>query len=251
MINSSYFANSLTSQLARSIADVRQRIDTASNEAVNGRISDVTKHLDGNIGDAMLGQKALDDIERDTGLYKLREARLDLMQQSLSRVQDGLSGLSARAINATSSPTEAEWTSISTDARSQLEVSIAALSTRHGDRYLFSGDATSSRPLPDAETILAEIETLVADAADGADLNARLDAFFDPASGRFASDLYRGTPTSSQESGITALDPAIVETLRGLSVLALSGPAGPCNRLAVPARRSTRPPMVSLPPRVS
>ena len=158
MINSNYLSASMTSQLSRNISDVRERLKTVSTEAVTGRVNDPTKHLSGQIGDAMMGQKALDDIERDRGLMKLRETRLDITQQSLGAMQDGITGLAARAINTISFPSDADWEAIANDARSQLETSLSALSVRHGERYLFSGDATSTAPLPASDTIMAEIE---------------------------------------------------------------------------------------------
>jgi flagellar hook-associated protein 3 FlgL len=223
MINNSY-SFGMTSQLSKSITNLRERMDTVSNEAVTGRVSDPTKHLSGNIGDAMLSQKALEDIDRDTNRLKLRETRLDLTQQSLTRIQEGLSGISTRAMNAVSFTSEAEWNAISSDARSHLDASLAALRLRHGERYLFSGDATSSSPVPDTETLLAEIETLIADASDGEDLNNRLDAFFDPQTGDWATRLYQGTAEASQDDAVTAVDPAIIKTIRSLAVLAHSGP---------------------------
>lgn len=226
MINNSYLSATMASQLSRNISDVRERIKSVSAEAVTGRVNDPTKHLSGQIGDAMMGQKALNDIERDQGLMKLRETRLDITQQSLTRMQEGISGLSARAINTVSFPSAADWQSVASDARSQLEASVAALSVRHGERYLFSGDATSTAPLPGTDAIMAEIEALIGEATDGEDLNARLDAFFDPETGRFANDIYRGTADTSNGDAITVLDPAIMDSLRSLSVLSMSGPGG-------------------------
>lgn len=230
MINSNYLSASMTSQLSRNISDVRERLKTVSTEAVTGRVNDPTKHLSGQIGDAMMSQKALDDIERDRGLMKLRETRLDITQQSLGAMQDGITGLAARAINTISFPSDADWEAIANDARSQLETSLSALSVRHGERYLFSGDATSTAPLPASDTIMAEIEALVSEAADGEDLNARLDAFFADG-GRFATEVYRGTPDASNADAVTVLDPAIRDTLRSLAVLSLSGPEGPVSGL--------------------
>ena len=142
MINTSYFGSPITSQLSRDISNIRERIEKTSSEAVTGKAADPTAHLSGQIGKAMLTQQAVEAIDRDTSLLQLREARLDITQQSLERMQDNLAAISVRALDALSAGSPAEREALAGDARAQLDAALISLNARHGERFLFSGDAT-------------------------------------------------------------------------------------------------------------
>ena len=53
--------------LSETIVRLRERVETTSEEAVTGRYKDMTAHLSGRIGKAMLGQKAIDDVSTSVG----------------------------------------------------------------------------------------------------------------------------------------------------------------------------------------
>lgn len=224
MINKSYLANSVTTQLSRDIQSIRERIDKTSSEAVTGRTADPTAHLSGQIGRAMVANDALNKIDRDTGLLQIRESRLDITQQSLSRMQEGLAEISVRALDSLSAGSPVERTALARDARAQLDGALIALNSRHGERFLFSGDATDKAPFGSPEDFMTDLRAIAEAATDKADFDARLDAYFDLDTGDFANSFYRGSKTSSDGDAVTGLDPAVVQTLRSLGVLAMAAP---------------------------
>lgn len=222
MISNSYLTNSITTQLSRDIQDIRARLDKTSSEAVTGKVADATKHLSGQIGKAMLTQKAIDAIERDNGLLQLREARLDLTQQSLDRMQQNLAAISVRALDALSAGSPVERDALGGDARAQLDATMLALNARHGERFLFSGDATDKVPFGTTDALMTDIRAIADASTDKADFEARLDAFFDDDTGDFANTFYRGSKTSSDADAVTGLNPAIRDTIRNLAVLSMA-----------------------------
>ena len=91
----------LSPELTQNVADLRTRISVTATEAVTGRYSDLTTHLDGRIGDAMLTQKALDDIANEQSRLDLSLALLEITQQSLEIIQEtNDNGISTRLLGA-------------------------------------------------------------------------------------------------------------------------------------------------------
>ena len=62
----------MTASLGQHISELRTQIGKTSTEATTGRYEDLTLHLSGRIGKAMLGQKALADISTDREVLNLR-----------------------------------------------------------------------------------------------------------------------------------------------------------------------------------
>ncbi|MCH2456788.1 flagellin [Henriciella marina] len=232
MINKSYLANSVTTQLSRDIQSIRERIDRTSSEAVTGRTADPTAHLSGQIGRAMIANDALNKIDRDSSLLQIRESRLDITQQSLSRMQEGLAEISVRALDSLSAGSPVERTALAQDARAQLDSALMALNSRHGERFLFSGDATDKAAFGSPDDLMEDLRAIADAATDKTDFDARLNAYFDLDTGDFANSFYRGSKTNSDGDAITGLDPAITQTLRNLGVLAMAAPGDGLDNLS-------------------
>lgn len=232
MINKSYLANSVTTQLSRDIQSIRERIDRTSSEAVTGRTADPTSHLSGQIGRAMVANDALNKIDRDTSLLQIRESRLDITQQSLSRMQEGLAEISVRALDSLSAGSPVERTALAQDARAQLDSALMALNSRHGERFLFSGDATDKAAFGTPDEFMEDLRAIADASTDKTDFDTRLNAYFDLDTGDFANSFYRGSKTSSDGDAVTGLDPAIVQTLRNLGVLAMAAPGDGLDNLS-------------------
>ena len=215
---------SLTSTLSKTITDLRDRVATTSQEAVTGRYSDLTEHLSGRIGNAMLSQQAIDSIQQDRERLTLREARLDIVQDSLSVIQDSSEGLSVSMLSAAGTGDAIVQENTARDARAALEQTFTALNVRHGDRFLFAGDATSTVPMGSVDDLLAEIGTLAAGSATPGDFEAALETYFNDPDGGWRTNIYNGLPTSSDPDGITGTDPALTQLISGLAVMALGNP---------------------------
>jgi len=213
----------VTAKLSRTVADLRDRISVTSQEAVTGRYSDLTEHLGGRIGSAMLSRKALDDIGLDRTRLSLRENRLDILQRSLSTVQNRTIGLDARMQTALGLGDAYSITGVARDAVAALEDIFAALNVRHTERFLFSGDATSTPPFGSVTDLLSEVEQIATNATDASDFSTAIDTYFDTSGGGFQQNTYNGTPTSSDAESVTGIDPALLAVMKGLAVMAVVG----------------------------
>tara|TARA_R110000782_G_scaffold126992_1_gene218550 strand:+ start:4815 stop:5795 length:981 start_codon:yes stop_codon:yes gene_type:complete len=218
------FTNLPKSDLSEAIVSLRDRLTTTSKEAVTGRYSDLTAHLSGRISHAMLGKKALDDIALERSQLTLRGGRLDITQRGLEVVQDRTNGLAARMQAALGSDDQVSKTAVARDSKAALEETFSALNTRYGERFLFSGNTTSTPPLAAVEDLLADIGLIASTAVDAADFATSLDTYFNTPGGGWRQNIYSGTDTSSDPEAVTATDPHIIQIVSGLAVMALSGP---------------------------
>ncbi len=214
--------NFTAAKLTASTAELRSRLADTSNEAVTGRRSDLTAYLDGRIGGAMLTQKAVADISLEREGLILRSSRLETVQTSLAGMQDNASGLSVRLLSAVGAGDFASRAGIARDARAALEDSFSKLNVRHGERFLFAGDATSTQPFGEVADMLSDIQTIAATATDAADFAASIDTYFNTPTGGFQTNIYNGATTASDSDAVLGIDPAITEILAGLAVMAFS-----------------------------
>ena len=224
MLGYSIPSNLLSASLGQTVSEIRERITATSAEATTGRRSDLTLHLSGRIGKAMLSQKALSDVSSQRGQLTLRGERLDLAQQALSNVQNSVAGITTNMLSALGADHETGIATAARDAESALDAVFSALNVRHGERYLFSGDATSSVPFPDTDQLLDDIRQIALTATDAADFEAQVDTYFNDPAGSWQQTIYQGTATASDSESVPGTDPAITKLVSGLAVLAASGP---------------------------
>lgn len=216
--------NSIVSaSFTQNIADLRARATVVAEESVTGQYADLTKHLGGRIGDAMVGKKALTDIEEQRSLLGIRQGRLDLVQKSLSGIQDRVDGLATQMLSALGTGDYHGQSVVARDAKAALTDVFSALNGRHGDRFLFSGDETATQPFSGTDQLLTDLRAIAASAVDTADFETQLDDYFQSATGGWQTTIYRGTSVSTDPDSVTATDPALVELISGLAVMALSG----------------------------
>lgn len=212
------------SGLSPEITSLRERLATTSKETVTGRYEDMTQHLSGRISQAMLGQKALDDIEQQSVRLNIREGRLELTQRSLEVVQTSTSGLSARMQAALGSEDAASKAATARDSKAALNETFSALNARYGERFLFSGDAATTPPFASVDVLLSDIRQIALAATDTADFATQLDTYFNTPTGGWRTNIYAGTDAASDPDSVPGTDDSIVQIVSGLAVMALSGP---------------------------
>ena len=213
----------LSANLSDTVTRIRDRLDVTSQESVTGQYSDLTAHLNGRIGKAMLGQKAMDDLTNERTQLTIKEGRLDIIQRCLSVIDTDVGEIGVRMKAALGSEDYTARETVVRDAKAALQETFSVLNTRHGERYLFAGDATSTQPFSDVDTFLSDISAIAAASTDAADFNTQLDAYFNTPGSGWQANVYSGTATSSDPAGVTGMDPAIIQIVSGLAVIALSG----------------------------
>lgn len=199
--------------------------------------SEVTTGVKSDLGDAVSGDfTALAGIDRSlTALsaYKTATTEAELsastMQRALGTITDLDSGIGVALVSAGTTGTATIMDATLSDAATRFSTLISTLNINVTGRYLFSGAASDTPPLPAPDTILTALRSELVGATDAADVIARIDSWFDDPAG-FEATIYSGAAAQSEfrianrESisiEITANDPQLRDTLKGYATAAL------------------------------
>lgn len=215
--------------LRRQTTAVKADIQRLSTELTTGRVTDAAARLAGDLV-PLSGIDA--SLARLTGYETATTTAAmvtNAMQEVLGSVDAMASDLAATLIAASGSAEQTRLNAVGSDARQQLETAISLLNARFGDRSLFAGVATEGPALTDAGNLLDVLETVTAGANSAADVEAAVSAWFVAPTG-YATTAYTGGPSlapmpiapgETAHIPISARDPTIAATLKGLAMAAL------------------------------
>jgi len=214
----------LSTALSGSISELRTQIADRAQEATTGRQADLVSHLNGRIDHALLGDKALKENEDDQARIELRQIRLSLTENTMGSIRDLTEGLSIEMQAAIGIVDVDRQHTVAAEAREALEQVLSRLNVRHGERYLFSGDATATAPFLSADDLLNDLRTIAAGAIDEADFAAQVQTYFDDPAGGFQTGFYQGTQTASDGDAVLPNQGAFSDMFMGLAIMSLSEP---------------------------
>ena len=212
----------LNTAVVNNIEGLRARIEARGEEATTGFQSDLVQHLNGRIDQALLGERAIQDNADEQSRLGLRRIRLSLTDSALTSVRELSADLQIGMLAAIGTGEVESQNLFATEARTAMDDVLSRLSARNGERFLFSGDATATRPFGTADELLDDVRAIAAAATDEADFAAQLDTYFDDPAGGFQTSFYRGAQTASDPDSVLGNQSAFADVLRGLSGLALS-----------------------------
>ena len=214
--------------LRRQNAALKEQAQSLSTEVVTGQAADVRKQVGGDLG-------ALAGIDRSLATLTARKSLTSEAGLAAAAMQTALGAidLASRdlALDIKSLGTNGSTMTIDqlgSQSDGAFRAAISALNTRVGDRSIFAGDLPQEPAMADAETILADLDLAVAGATTAADVEAAVSAWFDGAG--YATAGYKGGDpqgpmavgaTETAQIRITANDPTIRETLKGLALGAI------------------------------
>lgn len=220
----------------RTTAQIRDRLQTASQEAVTGLKSDLTKATDGDLGRAHLLKKAQSDIEQSQNMNALSKSRLSLMSGALTNSLDIIDNIDSRAIVTLNTENIFGTEALINEARASVDNIMSSLSVQHGGRNLFSGDKTDVATFGDADIFLSDIENLIASAPDTDAAITAIDDYFS-VGGEFETRIYQGgdgnPPALPIGNGrnidisLSGKSESVKDVLKGLAIIATSKSALP------------------------
>ena len=214
--------------LSRSGTAMKSELTRLSNELTSGTAKDTAAHLAGDFG-LLAGIEA--SLARLTGYRSVTaEAGLfaETMQAALGRIGEMSSDLGQALLAGATTSTPGRISALGAEAFQKLDSTLAALNTRIGDRSLFAGVQTTTTPLPGGTALMDTLAAVTSGATTVEQVETALDDWFSAADGFDA--VYRGGPALAPVTvapgeiariGITAADPAIRDTIKGLAMAAL------------------------------
>ncbi|WP_298915598.1 flagellin [uncultured Algimonas sp.] len=178
---------------ARQNALIRSRLETAGQEAITGKRSDVVAATNGRVGDAFLLDKAAADLDRQRGTAKLAKSRMDTAAGAITLIRETVTGLGAEGRVTLSQGGPNDIVLLADNAADRLAQTMSALGRRSGTRHLFSGTNTVGGPLAATETLQAAVNAEIAAAPDAASAIAAIERYFNDAGAGFETDIYQGS----------------------------------------------------------
>lgn len=211
---------------------LKSQLETTAIEAVTGRYQDVTKALNGQIGEAFLIQKALDDIEQSDRINTLTASRLSLTTGALGSIREGTDGIGTSAIIALTTNDSFSLETLAYKAENDLRNTMSLLNSGQGQRRLFAGDDVLATPLASPDILLDDVKAILQANPNAADAQTALDTYFNDPAGGFATNIYQGGDGNAASSylydgtkidySVRADHQALKDTMRGLAVLAVA-----------------------------
>ncbi len=216
--------------MARQIADLRTRSDTARQKAVTGLRADPAAALGGKLAKLHDVERALTRNAQYREIISLSQSRAAAIQAALGALSEISVDLQVKAQAALDSPLASASAAVATAAHHGLGAIASALNVSQAGRALFAGDAGAGPALANAETISASVTAILEAAPDADTAYADLAVAFDDPGGVFTTTLYLGGAGNAPATEIAegerqayaprADAPALREMLRDMSALA-------------------------------
>jgi flagellar hook-associated protein 3 FlgL len=215
--------------MRRQSADAKAQLQILSTELTTGVALDKAAHLSGNLSSLAGIESSLSKLRGYHNVTTNLSLTAGAMQIALQAIGDQSSDFAGSLLSASSSASQARIDTVAEDAVLRFDTVVQTLNTRFGDRSLFAGTATNQPALIGSDQLLDLMYAATSGATGAPDAEALLDAWFaDPAG--FVAQAYLGGDAqqpigiASGENAkldVTALDPAIMETLKALALPAL------------------------------
>jgi flagellar hook-associated protein 3 FlgL len=217
-------------QLRRDNARLKADLQRLTGELSTGRVPDLRAATGGDL-------RPLAALERSVTLLSAfqisgAEAALfaEVAQDSLARIEDAAGTLSGAAFLARTSGVPSQIDAVGREAAQQFEAAVARLNVQAAGRSVFAGLATDGPALRPGAEILDALQLAVTGAATVADVVTALDTWFGPG-GDVETVAYVGNleplrpirvaDGESVDLSVTALHPALRDTLRAMALGAL------------------------------
>ncbi len=219
--------------LSRQGVNLKTAMQKLSTEATTGLVTDQTERLRGNYVPIAGIETSLTQLEAYHTVTSETQVIASVMQTVLGTINDQSSALSSAMLAGASGASTLQINALGNAAVHRLDTVMAALNTRFGERSLFAGQSTDAVTVASAETMMTALETAISNAGaiSSADVEATVNTWFDDPAG-YAATVYQGGdilepvpvgPDQTAQIDVTAKDPAIIQTLKGLALGALLG----------------------------
>ncbi|MDO5613767.1 MAG: flagellin [Paracoccus sp. (in: a-proteobacteria)] len=192
---------------------LKSTLDALSSELNSGKVADITQRVRGNL-------QPLNHIENRMSLlqqFKLNSAeasgQVDAMQAVLGDVHSKVEKMGVTLMAVTVSESPHIVSAYAQESSQAFQSVISQLNTTVAGVAIFSGVDTDRLPLASADSILAELETIVSGATTADEASVLLDDWFSaPAGdGGFLDFAYSGSQGGMRQVQLSERDKAAVE----------------------------------------
>ncbi len=221
-----------TQLLKAQVADIKSQLIDAREEATTGRAANISKAVDGDIGEVQQVQRLVDRANSYELTIQSVNTDLDTAQLVLGDAIAGVAGFAVAVEGAVETDDAIALDARAQEAENRLTQLFTKLNSSIGGRYLFAGAAVDTPPLSAVSTLTADISAIISAAPDAATAIADLDAYFETPGAGFDTAVYQGStsPAAQREVAdgermgvsVTAIDQGLKDLMRGFATVALA-----------------------------
>lgn len=220
-----------STMLRRDTARIKGDLERLTREMTSGRAASLNVAFQGQFGPLAGISRGLSLAEASLASNATAARFAEAQQLALEAVQATVQAAGPDFLNVASTGNDVQHKVLAQKATDQFRQILAALNTQIENKAIFAGAALDGPALADAERILSDLEDALDGSIGPADAVATVRAWFDTPGSGFDIVAYQGSPVpmsdiviSTGETtalSITAADPALRDTLRGLALGAL------------------------------
>ena len=187
----------------RQNSELRAQLVQLTQEVGSGRVSDIHDSLSGNIAPLASVSKSLTMLNAYETTANQLNLRLDYAYSAIDGIRSKVSGLGPEILGALNQG-EASLDLVIDSASNAFETAVQALQVRVGDRFIFSGENSTSSPLISAEQMLVALRTETAGLTDADDFFDAVDRWFTEAGNGFETSAYVGGVASGEGVAVSS-----------------------------------------------
>ena len=220
-----------TYMIRRQNSQLKDTATRLANELSTGQTSDVSKRFSGDFSMISSIETSLTSLQAYKSASDEAGQFASVMQSTLEVVQDQTTAAVSALLLTSNSSSQTQIQNTAQDARQKFDTVVSSMNVQVGGRSIFAGSATDGPAIASADVIIADLKIAIAAETTAAGVEAAVNNWFDASGGGFETVGYLGSTTPlapfkigvGQEAdvSITASDPEIRDTLKGLALAAL------------------------------
>ena len=217
-------------QMSRHSTQIRSMIDQSAKELTTGERRGVDIARSGEAAHLVAIDRSLDMLKGFAVGMNRAQTRAEATQAGIQTIRTGSAEIMMNVLSLAKQDSFISADIQATEAVGELGRAVATLNANVAGYSLFSGAASDQPAVTDADTMLADIETILAAAPDVATAIANVDFYFDDPTGGYMTSIYSGATLDGPDVavnegdhvsyGVRADDPSIRTTLRNLTLVA-------------------------------
>lgn len=210
---------------------LRRSSDVAAQDATLGKVSNIAHHLQGTVTSVALLERKLELLNQYQFNARETQNNFSVKQNSLEAIVSTVEEFSEKAVVSIQAQNNDQIQLLSRMATDAFNDVVNKLNTKSAGKYIFSGSATSTRPLPDGQQILSQIKQDVPGINATSSFGVAIDDWFQAINGAYQASIYSGseqdtifTPIGVGKGVVSEVDAsheAITTLLKGLAKIAV------------------------------
>jgi flagellar hook-associated protein 3 FlgL len=191
---------------------LRQELSALTQELATGKTRNLASSLRGNFSSISAVEHSIKLQDGFSVTRRTAEQILSFSQQSIGSMQTLIDEIGTPLLAATSSGTGVQSEPFVARGPDLLRDLVSYANTQRAGRYVFAGVESGTKPVADAETMLAEISIATAGAVSAVDFSNAIDDWFENPAAGFQMTGYNGGDPASGRLDISTSQSVAFET---------------------------------------